>query len=303
MSGPIVVVGSLNMDLVTRVDRFPQPGETLHGHSSFRAAGGKGANQAVAAGKLGAVVEMVGRVGADDFGAALRQSLQAAGVGTTYVQPTAGISTGVALILVDAAGENVIVLDGGANSRLMPADVDAARPVIAGAGLLLLQLEVPLPTVERAAAVAHAAGVPVLLNAAPAARLPADLLRLVDTLVVNRTELAIVAGSGDSVTGMATGLLDLGPRAVLVTLGREGALLVRREGVIRQSAFAVAAVDTTAAGDAYMGAYAAAHLAGQAAAHCLRFASAAAAVKVTRPGAQLGLPTRQEVEAFLAAHP
>lgn len=302
MSPRIVVLGSLNMDLVVRVPHLPQPGETIAGHSFAQVPGGKGANQAVAMSRLGARVRMVGRVGEDAYGTQLVESLTSAGVDAGMVARTAGVSTGLALIFVDDPGENVIVLEPGANQRLTPDDVRAMSAVLQGADALLLQLEVPLDTVLQAAQVAHGSGVRVVLNAAPARPLPDALLALVDVLIVNERELALISGSRGGHEEAARLLLARGPLSVLVTLGREGSLLVAHEGTTYMPAYAVEAADTTAAGDAFTGAYVVALLDGYDPRTCLRFASAAAAIKVTRHGAQPGLPSRPEVEAFLEAN-
>jgi ribokinase len=297
----IVVLGSLNMDLVVRVPRLPLPGETLSGHSFFQAPGGKGANQAVAAARLGGEVEMVGRVGDDAFGAALLDSLARAGASTGNVQMTTDVSTGVALIFVDDAAENVIVVAPGANGILSPSDAEAVASAIRQSGALIMQLEIPLETVQRAAAIAHDAGVHVILNAAPARDLPAELLALVDTLAINRSELAILSGSDAEPPEAAIRLLERGPHSVLVTLGPEGSLLVEQHAATFVPAFKVEAVDTTAAGDAFTAAYAVALLEGWDPEARLRFAGAAAAIKVTRQGAQPGMPARHEVDEFLAS--
>ncbi|MEA2573066.1 MAG: ribokinase [Chloroflexia bacterium] len=300
MSPQIVVLGSLNMDLVIRVPHLPAPGETIRGHSFAQVPGGKGANQAAALGKLGARVQMVGRVGQDSFGTALIHSLSAAGVDTARVTRTDGANTGLALIFVDDRGENVIVLEPGANGLLTPTDVGTAADSIRNTGALLLQLEVPLEAVIQAAQLAKAANVQVVLNAAPARELPVALLELVDVLIVNETELFVVAGTDGGQQEAALALLARGVRSVLVTLGKEGSMLVESGGATYMPAFEVEAVDSTAAGDAFTAAYVVALLEGLDSRACLRFASAAAAIKVTRRGAQTGLASRLEVEDFLA---
>ncbi|MFL5732100.1 MAG: ribokinase [Chloroflexia bacterium] len=299
----VVVLGSLNIDLVIRVPHLPSPGETVTGHSFFQAPGGKGANQAVAAAKLGANVHMVGRVGGDAFGVALRESLRAAGADDSCVISTPDVSTGVALIFVDDEGENVIVLDSAANARLSTQDVEAASSQISEADALLLQLEVPLETVLRAAQAARNGTAHLILNAAPARELPGELFPLVDTLVVNREELAALSGSRAEPREAAGALLAKGCGAVLVTLGAEGSVLVREGEATHVPAFRVEAVDTTAAGDTFAAAYAVASLEGADPETRLRFANAAAALTVTRAGAQIGMPARAEVEAFLQARP
>ncbi|MFN2182802.1 MAG: ribokinase, partial [Anaerolineae bacterium] len=194
MAPRIAVAGSLNMDLVVRSPRIPRPGETIIGGEYRHVPGGKGANQAVAAARLGAQVAMVGRLGRDAFGDQLRNNLAAGGVDTSFVVQDAGIATGVALIVVDDAGQNSIVVAPGANMRLSPADIDAAAQAIAGADALLLQLESPLDAVIRAAEVAHDHGVTVILNPAPARPLPPHLLALVDVLIPNESEAALLTG-------------------------------------------------------------------------------------------------------------
>ncbi|MDQ3707272.1 MAG: ribokinase [Chloroflexota bacterium] len=302
MSLQVVVLGSLNMDLTIRVPRLPQPGETITGHSFSKIPGGKGANQAAALAKLGAHVRIIGRVGQDSFGVSLVDSLTDAGVDTSLVALTDGVSSGLAFIFVDDAGENVIVLERGANGLLTPGDASAAKESIQKAGALLLQLEVPLETVIQAAQVAKSAGVQVILNAAPAELIPDLLLELVDVLIVNETELFVVSGSDRSLREATQALLARGVESVLVTLGRKGSMLVTNQGTTQMPAFEVEAVDSTAAGDAFTAAYVLALLEGFDSRSCLRFASAAAAIKVTRRGAQPGLASRLEVEDFLAAN-
>ncbi|MDQ3930329.1 MAG: ribokinase [Chloroflexota bacterium] len=302
MSPRVVVLGSLNMDLVVRVSRLPLPGETITGHSFAQVPGGKGANQATALGRLGAFVQMVGRVGQDAFGTSLIDSLGKAGVDISHVTRTDGASTGLAFIFVDDGGENMIVLEPGANGLLTPSDVSASGDSIFKADALLLQLEVPLETVIEAAMLARAASVLVVLNAAPARVLTEALLALVDVLVVNETELLMLAGTNGTQQEAVLALLARGVGSVLVTLGREGSFLATRQGTVYMPAFQVEAVDTTAAGDAFTAAYVMSLLEGLDSLACLRFASAAAAIKVTRRGAQTGLPSRKEVEDFLAIH-
>jgi ribokinase len=303
MSGHIVVVGSLNMDLVVRSPRHPKPGETIIGGEFRTIPGGKGANQAVAAARLGAKVEMVGRVGADGFGNDLLANLRGVGVSTTCVKQDSAASSGVALIVVDARGQNTIVVASGANMDLTEGDVEAAALAFEGAAVILLQLESPLPAVARAASLARKRGARVILNPAPARPLDADMLALVDYLVPNESEAALLTGievqDSHSCKRAAVKLLKQGVGGVILTLGARGALLVNRDGVIRVPAFRVKAVDTTAAGDAFVGAFGVALAASQPPADAMRFASAAAAISVTRVGAQPSMPTRAEVEAFL----
>ncbi|MBK8974438.1 MAG: ribokinase [Planctomycetes bacterium] len=303
-SPALCVVGSINMDLVVGTPRLPERGETVLGGPFATHPGGKGANQAVAAARLGARVAMVGRVGDDDFGRQLTAGLRADGVDVEHVRTAPGVATGIAAITVEHGGENTIVVAPGANARLTVDDVAAARAVLEAAAAVVLQLEVPLPTVAAAVAHARAAGVRVILNAAPAARLPPDLLPQVDVLVVNRGEGRLLAGSaapGDDDTSLCRALRALGPRLVVLTRGAEGALALGPDGAVSQPAFAVATVDTVAAGDAFVGALAVGLAADTALAPALRFACAAGALATTRHGAQPSLPTTAAMEAFLAA--
>jgi ribokinase len=303
MAAHITVVGSLNMDLVARAPRIPQPGETIIGSDFHTVPGGKGANQAVAAARLGAQVSMVGRVGRDAFAESLLNNLAAAGVDHTFVVHDPEAATGVALIAVDDAGQNSIIVASGANVRLSPADVDGAEAAIAGADALLLQLESPLETVTRAAKVAHAHGVPVILNPAPARSLPGALLALVDVLIPNESETALLTGLpvGDpaEAEAAATALRELGVGTVILTLGERGALLAREDGAEYFPAFEVTPVDTTAAGDAFVGGFAVALAEGRSLAEAVQWGNGAGALATTRLGAQPSLPTRQDLEGLL----
>ncbi|UCG25608.1 MAG: ribokinase [Chloroflexota bacterium] len=305
MSTNIAVVGGINIDLVTRAAHIPRPGETVIGGDLSTVPGGKGANQAVAAARLGAHVSMIGRVGDDVFAAQLRQNLAAANVDLTHVLESVNSATGVALIVVDEAGENSIVVALGANAKVTPDDVEAASGAVAAADALLLQLEIPLDPVLRAAELAHDHGVKVILNPAPARALPAEFLSLVDILVPNETETAQLSGmptgSPAELEVAAARLHDLGVGEVILTLGRRGALLARQGTSRHYPAFEVErVVDTTAAGDAFMGGLATAIAEGKDLSEALPWANAAGGLAVTRAGAQPSLPTRQEVEALLA---
>lgn len=300
----IAVVGSLNMDLVVRTARLPQPGETVRGHDFQTAPGGKGANQAVAAARLArppVTVALIGCVGDDAFGAALRGSVGAAGVATKAIRTVPG-ATGVALIGVEAGGQNSIIIAPGANAALSPADIEAEAATLRGAGTLLLQLESPLATVTRAAGIAAGAGARVILNPAPALNgsLPTDLLRYVNILVPNETEAAALTGAG-APRAAAEALRGWGIPTVIVTLGEQGALVATEEGIEQIPSFAISPVDTTAAGDAFVGALAVALAEGQPLAAAVRFASGAGALAATRPGAQPSLPIRADLDRFLAA--
>ncbi len=300
---PVVVVGSANVDLVVRVPRFPGPGETTTGDDFAVHPGGKGANQAFAAGRLGARVHMVGRVGSDDQGRLLRASLEGAGVDTAALEVDAGAPTGVALITIDASGQNQIVIVPGANGRLCPEDMERERDLISSAGLLLLQLEVPLPTVEAAARLGRAGGAVVILDPAPARVECLKLLPLVDYVTPNETELATLVGSPGQrlgraeALGLARSLLAWGPRRVVAKLGAEGAFCISAGGERSWPGLAVSAVDTTGAGDVWNGAFATALAEGADEGEAGEFANTAAAISVTRAGAQPSMPTRAEVDA------
>ncbi|HUW59105.1 MAG TPA: ribokinase [Planctomycetota bacterium] len=298
----IVVVGSSNTDMVVLSEALPGPGETVVGGEFLLAAGGKGANQAVAAARLGADVTFVGCVGDDVFGREALAGLKAEGIHTEHVRVVSDCASGVALIMVDSTGENLISVASGANARLRPEDVEAASDVIAAAQCLLVQLEVPLEAVRRAMELARAAGALTVLNPAPARELPRDLLALTDVLTPNRGELARLLGLKTADRGLlarAGELRDAGVRDLIVTLGDEGALIVS-DTPERIPAFRVDAVDAVAAGDVFSGAFAVARTEGKPLSEAVRSACAAAAISVTRKGAQPSVPTRDEVEAFLA---
>ncbi len=308
----ITIVGSVNMDLVFRTPRMPEVGETITGQQFLQIPGGKGGNQAVAAARQGAQVTLIGRVGDDALGAELLASLRADGVDTAMVASLPGVATGVAGILVDDAGQNSIVLASGANARLSVADIEAASAQIAAAQFLVCQLETPLASVERAIALAHAAKVAVIFNPTPMQDLSDALLAQVAYLVVNEVEAGQLSGLAvhdlASANQAAQLLLARGAGCVLLTLGAQGVLLAQGSTLTLLPAFEVQVVDTTAAGDTFVGSLAVA-LAEQAnagqvpdvAAACRR-AQAAAALSVTKIGAQSSIPQRQEVDAFLQQH-
>lgn len=297
----VVVVGSANQDIVVPVTRHPGLGETVLGGDHLRAGGGKGANQAVACARLGADTSFVGCVGDDDIGRALLRGLEVEGIDTRASHVLADTPSGIALIVVAEDGENTIVVSPGANAKLTPEHlpIDA----IGRADALLVQLEVPVPAIE--AAVAAARGL-VVCNPAPAAPLPATLLAATDILVPNRSELAALAGGGqepvtiDEVVDLARTLE--GPGAIVVTLGVDGALVLADGDVHHVPAHRVVAIDATAAGDSFCGALTVARAAGADLVAATRQAVAAAAITVTRRGAQPSLPTRAEVTASEAAH-
>ena len=300
----ITVVGSLNMDLIVRAPHIPAPGETVTGSTFSTAAGGKGANQAVAAARLGAQVTMVGCVGDDAHGRALLSGLRADGIRTDFVRVDSTTGTGVALITVADSGENSIVVSPGANHTLTPADISAAEAAIAGADMVLLQLEIPLETVASAVQMAKKHHVPVLLNPAPAHPLPDVILAGVTYFIPNETETALYAGfpiTDDRAAEKAAAQLceRFGMEMVVLTLGSRGALLHAAGQNIAVPPFPVSPVDTTAVGDAFVGGFAVAITEGRTPVDAARFASAVAALSVTKAGAQPSLPRRNEVLQFV----
>ncbi len=304
--GTLVVVGSSNTDLVVRVREIPRAGETVLGGDVVRVAGGKGANQAVAAARLGAQVVFVGCVGDDSFGEEARGTLASEGLVLDHLHVVAGVASGGALIAVAESGENSIVVAPGANAQVSVEDVERAKAAIGAARMVVAQLEVPLAAVIHAFALARQAGVATLLNPAPAPaqRLPDALLELVDILVCNETEAEALTGlsarDAAQAEGAASILLERGPRLVVLTRGGDGCLVRDAQGSTQTSAFRVRAVDTTAAGDGFIGAFAHRMAQGDTPAVAARYASAAAAVSVQRAGAQPSLPTADEVASFLA---
>ena len=304
MKPRITVVGSVNMDLVFRTPRMPALGETLHGHEFRQIPGGKGANQAVAAARQGAQVHFIGAVGDDGFGTFSQQCLSAEGINISHLTTVAGVATGVAGILVEDGGENSIVLAAGANACLQEQHIDAARPVISGAQLLLCQLETPMTTVERAIAVAHAEGVKVILNPAPARDLSPALLKQVDFLILNETEASQLSGINvmDQTTAQTASekLLAMGVVTIILTMGGNGALVTQQTGSQFINAIKVDVVDTTAAGDTFVGAFAVGIANGLSVLEASIEAQYTAALTVTRLGAQTSIPQRQEVLDFMA---
>ena len=300
----IVVVGSSNTDLVVSSPRIPAPGETIIGGEFSVAPGGKGANQAVAAARLGGDVSFVGCVGRDEFGGAAIAGLRADGIDIGNVRRVDGARAGVALIVVADDGENAIVVAPGSNSLLTGDDIDAASEAIRNADVLVVQLEVPLDAVRRALEIAHEAGVATLLNPAPAQELDRGLLQHVDWITPNETEAAQLAGLDIASEGVrldaADALRRLGVRNVVITCGSDGALYSAEGSSVVVAAIPVDPIDTVGAGDVFSGALAVALGESQDVAEALRFANAAAAISVTRRGAQPSVPNRLEVESFLA---
>jgi ribokinase len=294
----VVVVGSVNADLVVGVDRRPAAGETVLGSDLATLPGGKGANQAVAAARLGARTALVGRVGADGHGEFLRDGLDGEGVDLTGLITIPGPS-GVALITIDPDGDNSIIVSPGANGRMSEADVSAARPLLAAAAVVSLQLEIPISAVVAAAGLASDAGARVVLNLSPVAEVPPGLLALCYPLVVNEHEAAFLLGAPDG-TGLApadlaSALLRLGPRSVVVTLGAEGAVVAEGASVGVVESPRVEAVDTTGAGDAFTGALSWRLAVGDDLATAARFAAQVGAAAVRRTGAQSSYPTFEEM--------
>ena len=304
MQKPIVVVGSINLDLVVGADRIPQVGETIIGNDFNIFHGGKGANQAVAAAKLAYPVSMVGNVGSDAFGAQLRKGLDDAGVDTTCVNTVEGPS-GVALITTGRGGENNIVLVPGANAHLTPKLIEKATTLLERAGFLLAQLEIPLETVEYLADFAERHKIPLMLDPAPARELSAALLRRLTWITPNETETqallkANIENGDQGYYAAAAHLLACGVKNVLLKLGPRGCFIAEgNQPKERVPAFSVDAVDTTAAGDAFNAGFAVALMRGSSVARSALFASAVAAISVTRHGAQPSMPTLAEVKAFL----
>lgn len=303
MAGRVCVVGSVNMDLVVRAPALPAPGETLAGGPFRTFPGGKGANQAVAASRMGAAVSLVGRVGADGYAGELRSVLLREGVDLTALRATAGRSTGVAIITVDeSSGENTIVVVGGANHRLSADDIRGVSGFIRSADVVLMQLEVPVEAVAAAADIAHLSGRKVVLNAAPAIDLPDALLGAIDVLIVNTGEAARLADLPNATPNdLAAALLARGPRSVVITLGPDGALVADAEGVTPIRSIAVEAIDTVGAGDAFCGSVAAMLAEGKSLVDAARVGCAAGALAATKPGAIPSLPMRAMVREALAS--
>ena len=303
MQAKVVVVGSLNMDLVTRAERLPRAGETLAGDSFAIVPGGKGANQAVAAARLGASVAMIGCVGDDAYGEQLRAGLLVERIDCQAVTSVAGVSSGVALIVVDASSQNAIVIVAGGNGRLTPDAVAAFDAKLAEADVIICQLEVPMDTVAYALKRGRELGKIVILNPAPAsAPLPADWYSLIDYLIPNESEAAALSGlpvdSLASAEVAATRLLAAGAAKIIITLGAQGSLFADGQRVEHFPAPRVQAVDTTAAGDTFVGGFAAALAQGKSEVEAIRFGQIAGALSVTRAGAQPSIPTLNDVQGF-----
>ena len=304
MSSNILVVGSSNTDMIIKLKRIPRPGETILGGEFVTAAGGKGANQAVGAARAGGNVTFIARIGRDMFGDQSLAGFRKDGINVDYVFRDKTSPSGVALIFVAKDGENSIAVASGANGRLMPADVRKANPMFDRAAVLVMQLETPLETVQAAADIAARNGLRTILNPAPARPLPDELLKKVSILTPNETEAEFLTGvkvdSEVSAAKAADKLLARGVSTVILTLGSRGAFLADGKNKQLIRGFKVKAVDTTAAGDIFNGALAVALAEGQALKSAVSFGNAAAAISVTRLGAQPSAPLRKEIEKFLA---
>lgn len=302
-AGKLVVLGSINADHILNLDAFPTPGETVTGHHYQVAFGGKGANQAVAAGRSGAKIAFIACTGEDDIGDSVRKQLASDNIDVTPVSVIPGESTGVALIFVNAEGENVIGIHAGANAALSVEQVEAEKARIAGAQALLMQLESPLESVLAAAKIAHQHQTTVVLNPAPARDLPDELLSLIDIITPNETEAEKLTGirveNDDDAAKAARVLHEKGIGIVMITLGSRGVWVSHDGQGRRVPGFKVQAVDTIAAGDTFNGAFVTALLEGTALDEAIRFAHAAAAIAVTRKGAQPSVPWREEIDEFL----
>ncbi|MCC7163846.1 MAG: ribokinase [Anaerolineae bacterium] len=302
----ICVVGSSNIDLISKVPRLPKLGETMIGHSFHLGYGGKGANQAVMAAKLGARVSMVTKLGRDVFGEGTLKNYREQGIDTTHVLFDDALFSGVAPIFVDDNARNFIVIVPGANTGLLPADAQAAREVIRSAALLVCQLEIPIETTLEAFRIAKTANVLTILNPAPAAQLPDELLQLTDICAPNETETELLTGMPvntlEEAEAAARVLLGRGPKTVILTLGERGALLVDANAVEHVPAMSVDAVDPTGAGDAFIGSLAVFLGEGLSMREAILRANAVAALSVTKIGTQVSFPKRAEADKFLKEH-
>jgi ribokinase len=303
-ASPIVVVGSSNMDLVAKAPRIPVTGETLTGTDFFMVPGGKGANQAVAAAKLGAEVILVAKLGKDVFASESLENFKSVNINTQHIEQLDGVPSGTAVIAIDDNGQNMIIVVPGANGKLTPADVDKAQSDIASAAVVVAQLEVPIETVEQAAKTANQNNVPFILDPAPARPLSDELLSRVDILTPNETEAETLTGikvtDPASAADAADALLAKGVKTVIITLGEKGLLLATQDSKEMIAGYQVKAVDSTAAGDAFTGSLAYGLARGNAIKDAAVYANAVAAVSVTRYGAQPSMPTTKEVDAFIA---
>jgi len=293
----VMVIGSANVDFTVNLDRLPSPGETVLGQDFYQSLGGKGANQAVAALRAGATVTFLAKLGADAHGQHLELHLAFLGLPRESLLKDPSRPTGVALIMVDRMGRNLIAVAPGSNQAILVEDVQRASRPISEAAVLLVQLEVPLPAVAEALRIAKKHGVTTILNPAPAQPLSGEVLKLVDVLTPNESEAQALTGRPDAAAA-ARALVELGARAVVVTLAERGALLTRTDSIREFPAYAVKAVDATAAGDAFNGALACALAEGRSLEDAIVFANAGGALTTTKRGAQDALPTRTEIDAL-----
>lgn len=304
MKPKIVVVGSANTDMVVQVQHLPEPGETVLGGDYIQSLGGKGANQAVAAARLGAEVTFIARLGRDTFGDASVAAYQADGIDTKYITRDEKASSGVAVIMVSHSGENIIAVAQGANAKLSPDDIIAAENAIENANCLLVQLEIPLKTVQAAIELAMKHHVPVILNPAPATKLPDHLLEMVDYLTPNETEAAFLGGyhsAKHAIDGAYLFKSQFKIKNLVITLGEKGTAIIGYRNQIVPP-FRVQTVDTTGAGDAFNGALAVAIAEGDNLVDAVKFANAVAALSTTGSGAQLSMPSRDQVSKFLKSN-
>jgi len=303
-SPTICVVGSINLDMNAYVERFPRPGETLHGHRFTTGYGGKGANQAVMAARLGSIVSMVGRVGDDIFGQDMRRNLAGEGIHTDFVFESKGVSSGVAVITIEESGQNNIVVIAGANGLVTPEDVQQAQPAITGAQVLLCQMEVPMAANLAALRAARTAGVTTIFNSAPvSSEVPEEVYQLADIFCPNESEAELLTGIAvhtlDDARLAAGVILERGAKSALITLGARGALYVTDATDVHIPATPVTAVDTTGAGDAFVGSLAYFLAEGRPIEQAIARANAIAAISVQTPGTQASYPRRDQLPAAL----
>jgi ribokinase len=302
MNKKIIVVGSSNTDMVVKVPHIPAPGETVMGSELLTIPGGKGANQAVGAARAGGEVVFIACVSDDTFGTESVENYKKDGIDTSYIKVKPGMHSGVALINVAADGENSIAVAPGANSHLLPEDIARARDAFEGAGAVLVQLEIPLETVLATARLASEFNVPLILNPAPGAKLPAELLKMVSVITPNETEAALLTGTREineeTIPEMARALYDMGIETVIITLGSKGVYLLNSDFQGHVRGYTVKAVDTTAAGDVFNGALAAALSGNKTIRQAIDFAQRAAAISVTRMGAQPSAPRMEEITGY-----
>ena len=307
MSSKIVVIGSSNIDLIMKMSHLPQRGETVTDAVFMQTFGGKGANQAVAAARAGGHVAMVNCVGDDRYGAAIRENLREAGIDIDGVFTESGVASGTALVMIGDDGDNYLSVAPGANYRLVRAQIDQVRPLIAQAAMIVLQCEILPDTLQYAIEIAGEHGRPIMLNLAPARPLPDACLQKLTYLIVNEAEAQFLCGtrvdSLPAAEAAAQAIRTKGPDVVIITLGSQGACVCSSESTSHVPAFPVQAVDATAAGDTFCGSLAASLVEGRPLAEGVRFASAAAAIAVTRLGAQPSIPRREEIDRFLRERP